>query len=64
MDPELVEVLSRGEELLERAHEVEEKTRELLRDCGPAERHGRGSAAPTDAVRRSPVRPARRSTSH
>jgi hypothetical protein len=52
MDPELVEVLSRGEELLGRAQEVarkiEERTRELMHDGGrPARTAARRERART-----------------
>jgi hypothetical protein len=68
MDAEQLAVLGKAEEILERAHEVarklEERTRELLRDDGPPARPGQGEAAPTDALGRNPVRPARRPVSH
>jgi hypothetical protein len=54
MDSELVEVLSRGEELLERAqevaHEIEERIKELMHDGGPPGPGGREEGTPTDAV--------------
>ncbi len=60
MDTEQVEVLRKGEEILERAHEVaqtiEERARELIQDGGLLAPHGGGRAA-TDAVQRNSVRP-------
>ncbi len=68
MDTELLEVLRKGEAILERAHEVaqqtEERTYELMHDGPPPEPDGQGDVAPTDAVQRSPLRPTRRPTSH
>jgi hypothetical protein len=54
MGSERVEVLSRGEELLERAqevaHEIAERARELTHDGGPPGPDGREERTPTDAV--------------
>jgi hypothetical protein len=54
MDAEQVEVLRKGEEILERAHEVaqqvEERTQELLHGGTPPDPDGRGEGTPTDAL--------------
>lgn len=67
MDTEQVEVLSRGELILERAHEVcqslEERARKLMQDSGLPACYGRDRAA-TDAAQRSSVRPDALARSH
>jgi hypothetical protein len=54
MDAEQVEVLRKGEEILERAHEVaqqvEERAKELMHDGSPPGAVGREDGTPTDAV--------------
>ncbi len=54
MDTELLEVLRKGEAILERAHEVaqqtEERTKELMHDGPPPEPDGRGDNTSMDAV--------------
>ena len=62
MDLEQIEVLRKGEELLERARAVartiQKRTRKLMPNHGPAARPSRGGTPPTAAPERSPVRPA------
>jgi hypothetical protein len=62
MDPEQVEVLRRGEELLARARAVartiERRAWNLMQKYRPAARHSRDGTAGTAAAECSPVRPA------